>query len=509
MIRTPPAAFLGLFLAAAVPAQGLELEVRGGTLPGQIDMSLRGGLPFQQWAAIILSVTTGPTPLALLDPTDPRSLRVGLELLDIAQIGPFLANGAFTPPSLPIPNNPSLLDQRLLFQGLSLPSQTRLVDEVSAPRAVWFGPGGVFSDRLVGFLNARSFFPVLPSADGRFLLAGGGAGAIFAQAARRDTEWYDPLTDAFQPGPDLTIERSLHTATELLDGRWLLAGGVNRTNDPQATAEIWDPVAQTFTAVASMATGRMGHAATRLPDGRVLVSGGITDLNAPNTPIDPVFSVTRSVEIYNPVTNTWTTGPQLSKPRAGHASFARADGRLVLAGGVSWYTFIIRIPTIEASSDIYDPTTNQMASGPALRQARAQGTTLEVSPGRWLLAGGVGTISLTQWGTPTAAAEVYDEAANTFTATGSMSQARALHIAYPLGNGEIMQIGGGDGTLFALTPLQGVEVYDVATGRFRAGPSLTRPRAASGYYETTAGQLHILGGDTLAGVDNTSEFFYR
>lgn len=509
MIRIAPAALLGLALSTASPAQGLDLQVRGGTLPGQIDMSLSGGLPFVQWAAIMISVTTGPTPLALLDPTDPRTLRVGLELLDIAQLGPFFANGAFTPPSLPIPNNPSLIDQRLVFQGLSLPTQTRLIDEVSAPRAVWFGPGGVFYDRFVGFLNARSFFPILPSADGRFLLAGGGAGAIFAQAARKDTEWYDPLTDGFQPGPDLTIERSLHTATELLDGRWLLVGGVNRTNDPQQTAEIWDPVAETFTSVASMTTGRMGHAASRLPDGRVLVSGGITDLNSPNTPIDPVFSITRSIEIYDPTTNTWSIGPQMSKPRAGHSSFVRADGRLLLAGGVSWYTFIVRLPRVEASSDIYNPTTNQMASGPNLRQARAQGTAIEVSPGRWLLAGGVGTISLTQWGTPTSAAEIYDEASNTFTATGSMAQARTLHIAYPMGNGRFMQIGGGDGTLFAITPLQTVEVYDVATGQFTAGPALTRPRAAAGYYETTAGQLHILGGDTPAGVDNTSEFFYR
>jgi hypothetical protein len=258
-----------------------------------------------------------------------------------------------------------------------------------------------------------------------------------------------------------------------------------------------------------MATPRMGHAASLLADGRVLVSGGITDLNAPNTPIDPIYSITRSTEVFDPATGSWAAGPQLRRPRAGHAAIARADGRILLCGGVSWTTILFRLPTMESSSDLFDPVANTMTAGPTLRQARAQGTAIEIAPGRWLLAGGVGTISLTQWGTPTATAEIYDEASNAFAATGSMAQARALHLAFALGNGRFLHAGGGDGTLFALTALASAEVYDAATGAWSAGPGLNVARAAAGAYTTATGQLHVLGGDTPNGVDNSTEFLSR
>jgi hypothetical protein len=46
---------------------------------------------------------------------------------------------------------------------------------------------------------------------------------------------------------------------------------------PPSSAEIYDPVAGTWTAAASMAMGLDGHSATLLLDGTVLVAGGVTD----------------------------------------------------------------------------------------------------------------------------------------------------------------------------------------------------------------------------------------
>lgn len=496
-------------LTACLAAQRIDLRVVGGSMPGQLEMSVAGGTPFQV-GVILLSVTRGPTPLALLDPPDPRHLDVGLELAGLAVAGPFLAAGSVVGPTLAVPTMPAILDAALYFQAVSLPGSPRFVDSVSLPRAVRFAPAGAFRDRFAALQNSRSFCPVLPADDGRVLLAGGGAGALFAQVARKDTEWFDPMTDGYTTGPDLTAERSLHTATRLEDGRWLIVGGVDRLNDPQPTAEIWNPVAATFTATSPMATPRMGHAATLLQDGRVLVSGGITDLNAPNTPIDPIYSITRSTEIFDPTTGRWATGPQLRRPRAGHAIVPRADGRVLLCGGVSWTTLVLfRVPALESSTDLFDPTTDTIVAGPTLRHARAQCSTIEVAPGRWLLAGGIGAISLSQPGTPTAAAEIYDEASNGFAATGSLAQQRTLHAAFALGNGRVLHVGGGDGTLFAITPLASTEIYDLATGTFSAGLPLNQARAAFAAYETATGQIHVIGGEGPNGVDNSSEFFYR
>src|SRR5690606_37966395 len=263
-------------------------------------------------------------------------------------------------------------------------------------------------------------------------IPGGSPGARCAQLAVRTTDVYDPLTDAVTNGPTMNTERSMHTATRLRDGRWLLVGGVDGQNDPQTAAEVWNPATETFTPVAPMRTPRMGHAAVLLQDGRVFVSGGLTDMTATSSQIDPIFSTTRSTEIYDPATDRWVQGPDMRFPRAGHAGFVRGDGRVLLAGGLGFRRILIDIPVIEDTSDLFDPSNGTLTAGPRLSHARAVSSQVEIAPGRWLLAGGVGTISLTQWGTLTDTAEIYDESANTFTATGSMAQRRGLHAVHAL-----------------------------------------------------------------------------
>jgi hypothetical protein len=72
----------------------------------------------------------------------------------------------------------------------------------------------------------------------------------------------------------MTEARNLHTATLLMDGTVLIAGGGNNS----ATAELYDPSTGTFSKTGGMEFGRAGHTATAmsLPDGIfcVLVVGG-------------------------------------------------------------------------------------------------------------------------------------------------------------------------------------------------------------------------------------------
>ena len=108
-------------------------------------------------------------------------------------------------------------------------------------------------------------------ADGRVLFAGGCGTAA---------EVYDPATGTFSPTGSLAQVRASATATRLHDGRVLFAGGYNCAAAGQdgmwASAELYDPTTGTFSPTGSMAAPRSQHTATLLADGRVLIAGGLS-----------------------------------------------------------------------------------------------------------------------------------------------------------------------------------------------------------------------------------------
>ena len=98
-----------------------------------------------------------------------------------------------------------------------------------------------------------------------------------------------PPTMQFNPTGAMATARSDHTATLLLDGRVLIAGGLNAAGAPLNSAELYCPdnaqappsfvlcpAAQrgAFIATNNMPVAAAGHTATRLHDGTVLVLGG-------------------------------------------------------------------------------------------------------------------------------------------------------------------------------------------------------------------------------------------
>lgn len=504
-------ACLGLTAVAPIPAQGLDLEISGGSVPGTLTLSLS---PVQvlEGAVIAYSANPGPTPLSLLHPACSGSLGIGTDLLQDALVSTLVLGGAFQPGPLAVPNLPSIVDRAFHFQGITFPGFPCPVLDRSRPVSVWFGTAGTFRDRLRSFQNARAFHSVLPRGDGTWMVAGGGIGALLAQTAQQDTEVYEPATDTFSPGPMMVSERSVHTTTRLQDGRWLLAGGVDRQNDPQPTCEIYDPVADTFSAVAPMVESRMGHTASLLPDGRVLVAGGMSDLNGPG--LDPVLSTVRTTEIYDPIADQWLAGPNLRTPRAGHVAITLSNGDVLFAGGVSYdVILILQVPTLRDTTDRFSVVSGTISGGPRMNADRVLPNVAPLGGGRYLVSGGISNIVLlpSPGAFPTASAEVFDENANAWTATGSMGQARGLHEAFDLGGGRILVAGGADGDVLAPVALASSEIYDSGTGVWSPGPALNTARAAFGAFVTPTGTWQLLGGGTGAtgGVTNSHETYYR
>jgi Galactose oxidase, central domain/Kelch motif len=89
--------------------------------------------------------------------------------------------------------------------------------------------------------------------------------------------------------------RQEHTATLLLDGRVLVAGGEGSDGLALASAELYDINTGVWSLAGSLNRARSIHRATLLSDGRVLVAGGADN----GIPLS-------SAELYDPATGTWS-----------------------------------------------------------------------------------------------------------------------------------------------------------------------------------------------------------
>src|SRR5690349_15536856 len=109
-------------------------------------------------------------------------------------------------------------------------------------------------------------------------------------------------TGAFAMVQPMKQFRRQQTATLLLDGRVLVAGGAPFLQ--AATSEIFDPTTGNWTNSGRLAFGREFHTATLLQDGRVVVTGGQT-----------ATQLLSATEVYDPPSGRWIAAGVLNEAR--------------------------------------------------------------------------------------------------------------------------------------------------------------------------------------------------
>ena len=170
---------------------------------------------------------------------------------------------------------------------------------------------------------------LVPLNDGR-VMAVGGAGEFDTQLETARAEIFDPATGSWTLTGDMNTPRASVKTVALADGRVLATGGfgshIQAFND-SLTSEIYDPETGEWAVTGPMSVQRFRHTLTLLPDGRVLAVGGEEQVGD--------YMLYSSTEIFDPQTNTWSPGPELSQPRSGHSATLMPDGSVLLAGGIS------------------------------------------------------------------------------------------------------------------------------------------------------------------------------
>jgi Galactose oxidase, central domain len=311
----------------------------------------------------------------------------------------------------------------------------------------------ILATTVVGSLANARIGPVgTRLRDGRVLIAGG---VDNQNSAVLPVEIYDPNRRSFRT---MTAQPAANYSFSVLldDGRVLFGIAVN--NPPAPLAEIYDPQTDRFTAAAP-AQFHSAAPLVKLPDGRVIVGGGI----------DTSGKALTAVEIFNPATNTWSSGGNLMFPRFSYAAIVLRDGRVFMAGGQG-----------SGKSEIFDPNTR---------------TSVEVTTNSVNLPIGArladGRAMVLNFG----AAYILDESANTLRlVNGSLPD--GFGEVVPLPTGKLLLVGGNDLITGGLSPK--ILAINPDDGSFTEVDDLIVTRTRSAAVLLNDGSVLIAGGNASA-----------
>ncbi|XYH99866.1 Kelch repeat-containing protein [Sorangium sp. So ce1128] len=348
-----------------------------------------------------------------------------------------------------------------------------------APVAAWEVQGGALAERhgaieiadAAGAVRLRVTAPAAYASGGREvgarLTARGARIELFVDAEGEqvlvDPEWQSP------PPPAMGSSRSRHAAA-LLGTRMVVTGGTNTSGVSVRSAEIYDPAEDEWSASpapGNMLRARTEHTATAIDGDRVLVVGG--DVEEGDEP-------SSTYEVYDARSGVWTMGgtihvlnPMNDYPgplyRHTATRLAGEAGEVLIVGGgadldqAAVYDDVFR----------YNPSTGELTPAAPLGEGRLLHTATLLDSGEVLVVGGYN-------GTGLLTTELYDPVNDMWSPGPSMTSGaeRYMHTATLLLDGRVLVIG-----YSALT-----EIYDPGTKLFEAGKPMLRFSERHGHSAT-------------------------
>jgi hypothetical protein len=222
--------------------------------------------------------------------------------------------------------------------------------------------------------------------------------------------------------------------------------------EPSATAEPTQKAAA-WSATGSMIEARSDFTATRLADGKVLVAGGHREVSTPSSP------AMATAELYDPATGTWTATGSMLTGRYRHGATLLPDGKVLVAGGNVDSSANLGVRCCLASAELYDPSSGTWTATGSMIDARVAHTATLLLNGTVLVAGG----DSAHFNGTSPGAELYDPISGSWSALdcavgiqyeGRCDDPSSWRTATPLPDGRVLLTGGD----------LGAALYDPGTG---------------------------------------------
>ncbi|MDE0467225.1 MAG: hypothetical protein OYL97_09210 [Candidatus Poribacteria bacterium] len=301
---------------------------------------------------------------------------------------------------------------------------------------------------------------------------------------------------------DMPTQRSGFDTCVVNGKIYAIGGGIEGFgNLSVSTVEMYDPEADTWERKADMPTPR-SNVSVSVVDEKIYAIGG-TELK--RFEIDVIINgefrkvkqwepkELPTVEMYDPVTDTWTQKADMPTPR--DTVTCVVNGKIYAIGGLAFDKTQWRLDTVE----VYDPATDTWAKAKSMNHAR-DGAAVSVVNGKIYVMGGTGWPQIpNQPGPFLSNMEVFNPKTNQWRDIREMSEPKASHSASVI-DGKIYVIGGGFWGNGLYTHLSTIEIYDPKMDGWISRPDM--PMSKLGHTsEVINGEIYIFGGHSDGEAD--------
>jgi N-acetylneuraminic acid mutarotase len=250
-------------------------------------------------------------------------------------------------------------------------------------------------------------------------------------------EEYDPATDTWKDRAAMPTARSGFAIAVYQSKIYAIGGTVGTGENVGFTGvtEVYDPATNTWETKSSMPTPRADLSAN-VANGEIYLIGGKEYWGD-----GPLYHELDVNEVYDPVSDSWTTEARMPVPVFGYAS-AVVDGKIYVFGGARQLLEGFNNLTSVSSTQVYDAVNHTWSSSASLpvagSYAAAEATRGLTAPKRVYVVGGFAQDSHSN------VVHVYDSERNVWSSGASMLTARG-YLGLAVVDDVLYAIGGFDG----------------------------------------------------------------